>query len=110
MPYAKVIDDTVVQIQPNAEDGFEQVGQGVCYGMVRDGSGFIVPPKTPEQVKEERIEEIKQELDAIDRKSVRALRAYGRGKESPEDSAWLEALGVDADTLRIELDNLIKGS
>ena len=107
MPYAKVIDDTVVQVQPNQEDGFEQVGKGVCCGMVRDGSGFVAPPKTPEQIKEDRIEEILSELDEIDKKSIRSLRAKGRGKESQVDAEWLESLGVEADLLREELDGLL---
>lgn len=50
MKYALIIDGIVKQVQPNEEIGFVEVDDEVVCGMVKEGAGFIIPPKTADEL------------------------------------------------------------
>lgn len=70
MKYAKIIDNTIVQIQPYIQDGFIPVPDNVCAGMIKDGDNFIVPPKTPKEI----AEALKEEWKASRAKAVANIK------------------------------------
>lgn len=67
MKYALIIDNIVVQIQPNPQDGFIEVEDNICCGMIEQGITFVNPvfEKTPEEIEVERIQSIKQRAGEI---------------------------------------------
>ncbi|GHU04644.1 hypothetical protein FACS1894205_3220 [Alphaproteobacteria bacterium] len=60
------------------------------------------PPPTQEQINAARIVEIDAELDALDRASIRPLRAIADGTATDEDRARLTNANATADALREE--------
>lgn len=52
MKYALIIDGKVEQVQPNEEIGFVEVEDDVVCGMVITIDGFIIPPKTADELAE----------------------------------------------------------
>jgi len=66
-------------------------------------------PPSPAELAEMRRAEIQVELDAIDRQSVRPLRAIAKGVATQEDTAKLAALEARAEELRAEY-NALKGA
>lgn len=67
MRFAKIENNIVIQIQPNLEDGFIEVDDSVCCGMVLENGKFIVSivSKTEEEIEVERIQSIKQRAGEI---------------------------------------------
>ena len=61
------------------------------------------PPPTAEELAEARRAEILAELDALDRQSVRPLRAMAKGAATDEDRGRLAFLEPRAEELREEL-------
>ena len=53
MRYAKIVDNIVVQIQPNKESGFIEVDDSVCCGMIEANGNFSLPEKTKAELKQE---------------------------------------------------------
>lgn len=43
MKYALIIDNIVVQVQPNEQEGFIKVGDDVVCGMIKEGDTFVNP-------------------------------------------------------------------
>lgn len=64
------------------------------------------PPPAPEEIKAARIAEIRAELDNIDRRSVRPMRAIIRAPGTDEDRSVLAGLQARAEALREELAGL----
>ena len=64
------------------------------------------PEPTAAEIKEKRIQEISQELDAIDRKSIRSERSIQLGKGTAADTKKLQDLDDEATVLRAELQGL----
>lgn len=60
-----------------------------------------------EAEKQQRISEIKQELDQIDLKSVRPVRAIQAGTGTVDDTAYLSQLESEAQVLRTELAGMV---
>jgi len=59
MKYAKIINNTVVQIQPNKEDGFIKIDDNIICGMVQnEDKTFSLPEKDIEQVRDLKKEEL----------------------------------------------------
>jgi hypothetical protein len=77
MAYIKLENNLVIQKQPNPQDGFIEAPDDVVCGMVKNGDGYVVPPKV--ESSEERIQELKQLLKDSD---YVALSDYD--KEKPE--------------------------
>lgn len=65
MRYAKLINDIVVQIQPNNQDGFIEVDNKVVCGMIKNGEVFENPvvEKTEEEIYNDDWVEINQYFD-----------------------------------------------
>ena len=68
--YGKIENGTLVQKQPNKEDGFVKVPQDAICGQVLNGEKFVNPPPAPDMrtYKEKRAEDypdIGEQLDAI---------------------------------------------
>jgi len=61
---------------------------------------------TPEQLNQQRISEIKSELQRLDSESVRPLRAINAGTDTEEDRDKLTGLDAQAEELRKELEDL----
>ena len=61
---------------------------------------------TPEQLNQQRISEIKAELQRLDLESVRPLRAINAGTDTEEDRDKLVELDAEAEKLRLELDDI----
>ena len=61
---------------------------------------------TPEQLNQQRISEIKSELQRLDLESVRPLRAINAGTDTAEDRDKLAELDSQAEALRQELATL----
>lgn len=53
MKYAKIENNAIKQIQPNNQDGFVEVADGVVCGMIKDGDNFVNPEilQTSEDIK-----------------------------------------------------------
>lgn len=69
---------------------------------------IIDEAKKNEIQKKWRIQEIKQELETIDAKSLRALRAVNLGTSTNSDEAFLLQLEERATVLRNELNDLTR--
>jgi len=67
MKYAKIINNVVTQIQPNIENGFIEVSNTIVCGMMQTDIGFEAPKNilTPEQIKEENIQQTQKTLDSL---------------------------------------------
>lgn len=65
MKYALIIDNIVVQVQPNPKDGFINIEDSICCGMIKQGNTFVNPvfEKTEEQIFSEKWETINHYLD-----------------------------------------------
>lgn len=67
MKYAKLDENgVVIQVQPYTEKGFIKVDDTVHCGMVQTADGFVVPPLSTEQLKEQDIEAAQQYLRDTD--------------------------------------------
>ena len=69
-------------------------------GYKLEGLEFV---KTAETIKKEKDAEIKQQLDELDRKSLRPIRAKLSGTQTPEDETLLENIESQAKILRQKL-------
>lgn len=65
----------------------------------------IIPEERP-VTDEERIEQLKSELDELDRQAIRPLRAIAAGNDTEEDRNRLEALEEQAEIIRLQLAKL----
>ena len=65
------------------------------------------PDPTPEEIKQSRINEINQELNAIDLKSIRPERSLRVGRGTDFDTQKLLELEIQANALRVELTELL---
>lgn len=65
-----------------------------------------IPEPTPEEINEQRKQEIYARLNAIDTESLRPLRAIARGTATDYDTEKLKALEDEAVALRQELASL----
>jgi len=63
-------------------------------------------PPSPEQVKASRIAEIYDQLDSLDKKSVRPLRAITAGTGTEDDTSKLQDIEMTTSNLRTELAEL----
>lgn len=63
MKYALIIDNIVVQVQPNPQDGFIEVEDNICCGMIKEGDTFVNPivTKTQEEIEKEETIKLKEE-------------------------------------------------
>jgi len=70
--YAKIEKNVVVQIQPNKQKGFVEVGDNVFCGMIKDGEKFVIPKieKDDAQLKNEKITELRVNLNNTDFKML----------------------------------------
>ena len=78
------------------------------YGPYPDGWSTTPPELTAEALASTRAQEISAELTAIDRASIRSLRAIAENKSTPEDHQHLINLEAQAEALRTE-QQLLKG-
>lgn len=65
MKYAKIENNIVIQIQSNPQDGFIEVEDNICCGMIKQDNTFVNPvfEKTEEQIFSEKWETINHYLD-----------------------------------------------
>jgi len=49
MKYAKIVNNVVIQVQPNNGIGFTEVPDDVICGMVKNGGTFSLPTKTAQE-------------------------------------------------------------
>lgn len=63
MKYALIIDNIVVQVQPNEQEGFVEVSDDVACGMIKEGDIFVNPiiTKTLEEIEKEETIKLKEE-------------------------------------------------
>ena len=67
MRYASIVENKIVQIQPNQQEGFIEVDDTVTCGMIRNEDGtFSVPPQTAQAVLNIKIREAMKYLDKTD--------------------------------------------
>lgn len=101
MKYGKIENNIVVQIQPNPEDGFIEIEDSVCCGMIKQGNTFINPifKKTPEEIENERKQNIYSQISILESKTYRPLREQLVGTEEEK---------LKASTILGELDEQIK--
>ncbi|MBR3632127.1 MAG: hypothetical protein IKN49_03575 [Elusimicrobiaceae bacterium] len=71
-----------------------------------DSSEYIVQQAASE--KAARVQELQAQLEELDLKSLRALRAVGTGQDTPEDHERLAQLEAQAVALRAQLMELSK--
>jgi len=71
----------------------------------------VIPISSPaqEQTAEKRIEELKAQLDEIDRQAIRPLRAIAAGTDTEEDTKILAELETQAAEIRAEIAALSVG-
>ena len=62
-----------------------------------------------EQSNENKIEELKAQLDEIDRQAIRPLRAIAAGTDTEEDTKMLADLETQAETIRAKIAELSEG-
>lgn len=66
MKYALIQEGAVIQTQPNDQDGFIEVPNSVIPGMIDNGDDtFSPPPKTPEQIEQDKWEELRSYLSYL---------------------------------------------
>ena len=65
-----------------------------------------IPPPTQEELNQQRITQIHQELNDLDMKSVRAVRAIQAGTGTDEDKKTLTEIEKQVTILRTELSSL----
>ncbi|MDE6724524.1 MAG: hypothetical protein K2J79_02870 [Ruminiclostridium sp.] len=72
---------------------------------VEDGNGQLVDiiPEEPPVTDEERIAQLKSELDEIDRQAIRPLRAIAAGNDTEEDRENLAELEEQAEEIRLQI-------
>lgn len=63
-------------------------------------------PDKPEPSKEEQIADLKSQLNALDEKSIRSVRAKIAGTATAEDDKFLAQLEEQAETLRQQIKDL----
>ena len=78
-------------------------------GNLIDIDVTIVEAVALEQSDEEKIEELKAQLDEIDRQAIRPLRAIATGTETEEDTKILADLETQAEEIRAEIAKLSEG-
>lgn len=78
------------------------------WNPVEDKNGNLVDiiPEERPVTDEERIEQLKSELDKLDRQAIRPLRAIAAGNDTEEDRNRLEALEEQAEIIRLQLAEL----
>ena len=69
----------------------------------------VVKAVALEQSDEEKIEELKAQLDEIDKQAIRPLRAIATGTETEEDTKMLAELEMQAETIRVKIAELSEG-
>lgn len=72
---------------------------------VEDENGGLIDiiPEEPPVTDEERIAQLKSELDEIDRQAVRPLRAIAAGTDTEEDHEALKDLEGQAEEIRLQI-------
>lgn len=93
------------------DDNSELAGKilsGACWEAVEDENGNlidIVPVDVPEPelTAEKKTEELKAQLDEIDKQAIRPLRAIAAGTATDEDRKMLAELESQAEEIRKEL-------
>lgn len=112
--YAKVVNEETKECQVGLGTNAEfYMAQGMTEQNVekceRNGSWYLaghVPQETPEEIKEREIQSIKRQLDEIDNKSFRAVRAILTKSETEEDRVFLTKLENQAELLRQQIKDL----
>ena len=77
------------------------------WGPYPAGWSATAPPPTADEIKAQKVAELKGELAAIDMESIRPLRAIADGTATQADHDKLAALEADAATNRAELAALL---
>lgn len=93
------------------DDNSELAGKilsAACWEPVEDENGALidiipVDVPEPEPTAEEKIEELKAQLDKIDKQAIRPLRAIAAGTATDEDREILSELERQAGEIRAEL-------
>ena len=78
------------------------------YGPLPDGWSDTPPPPTEAERREERINEIKDELDRLDKQIIRPMAEIAAGTAGDEDRGKFDALMERKEKLRDELKELKK--
>ncbi len=99
------------------DDNSEVAGKILCapsWEPVEDENGNLVDivaiePIAFEQNDEKKIEELKAQLDEIDRQAIRPLRAIAAGTDTEEDTKILAELETRAKEIRAEIAALNEG-
>lgn len=112
--FAKVINEETKECQvgtgTNAEFyikiGMTQQEVEQCEWNGRWYLAEYIPEEPQEHVKEKRISEIKAQLNALDEKSARSMRAILANTATEDDRSFLADLETQAENLRQELNEL----
>lgn len=105
--YGKIVGGVIVQKQPQQEDGFIEIPANAVCGQVDNGDGtFSNPVPTQDTINANRELEIDKRLVQIDMISVRALRGNMASQGRLDDVTQIEALELEAESLRLEKSNL----
>lgn len=78
------------------------------WNPVEDENGGLIDiiPEEPPVTDEEKIAQLKSELDEIDRLAIRPLRAIAAGNDTEEDREKLAELEEQAEVIRLELEKI----
>ena len=109
--YAKVVNEETKECQVGLGTNIEfYIAQGMTEQDVekceRNGSWYLagyVPQETPEEIKEREIQSLKAQLNDIDLKTIRSMRAIQAADFTDDDVAYLQQLEQQAKALREQL-------
>ena len=110
--YAKIINENTKQVEVGFgtnEEFYKSIGMTkMDVEQAYNGVWYLkeYAPQKPEPTKEERIEQLKNELSIIDTKSARSMRAILAETATEEDMAFLANLENQAEDLRQQIKDL----
>lgn len=110
--YAKIINENTKQVEVGFgtnEEFYKSIGMTkMDVEQAYNGAWYLkgYAPQKPEPTKEEKIAQFKEQLDVLDMKSTRSMRAILSETATEEDRSFLANLEIQAENLRQQINEL----